>query len=304
MSCSWNRNRRIGNGYMCCGGAIFLGPDYVFMLATALVIILCSILFLIFTNVLAAKIVCGFAAITTLGLMWHCSTMDPGICPKASPPPENAPPHEPLMESVTYVDRNGQLQDAVLERRWCYVCNHYRPLRAVHCRFCDVCIARRDHHCPWVGTCVGERNYRFYWAFLWSTLWLTLTVMIGGMVGIIRRLGSITSNSSDGGKNAFFSVLAETHFIEPLLVLIAFIAFLLVAPLAAYHTMLVARNMTTMEEMRGGPNHVHYYNRGGCWENSKATLFSSIPPSMFLNERGFFAPSVEVVVQNEERENG
>ncbi|KAH9599540.1 Palmitoyltransferase [Trypanosoma melophagium] len=300
MSCSWNGKQRIGNTYLCCGGVFFLGPDYVFMVATALMIIVCSLLFVIFTNMLTAQIVCGCAAITTLGFMWCCSTMDPGICPKAPPPPENTPPHEPQMEPVTYVDGNGQLQHAVLERRWCYVCNLYRPLRAVHCRFCDVCITRRDHHCPWVGTCVGERNYRFYWSFLWSTLWLALTVMIGGVVGIIRRLGSITTNSSDGGKNAFFSVLAESHFIEPVLVLIAFVAFCLVAPLTAYHTMLVARNMTTVEEMRGGPNHVHYYNKGGWWENCKATLFSPIPPSKFVSERGFCTPSVEVVVENEE----
>jgi Uncharacterized protein containing DHHC-type Zn finger len=48
-----------------------------------------------------------------------------------------------------------------IETRYCPICTIEQPLRAKHCKDCNVCIALYDHHCPWTGNCVGERN-RFY----------------------------------------------------------------------------------------------------------------------------------------------
>ncbi|KEG13205.1 DHHC containing zinc finger protein [Trypanosoma grayi] len=299
MPCCWTV-RRVGNIRVLGRGTLCLGPDYAFMVATASFILIGAVLFLVFTDGLVARILCAFVAAVTLSLMWRCSTMDPGICPKADAPPEGAPLHEPLLELVTYIDGSGQERKTRVERKWCYGCNNYRPLRAVHCRFCDACITRRDHHCPWVGTCVGERNYRFYWGFLWAVLCLTLTVMIGGVASLVKRSKALSEEARDSGRSSFLAALAETHFVEPLLVLVAFLACCLVAPLTAYHTLLVARNMTTVEEMRGNGGWMHYFNRGGCWENTRESLFSPVPPSMFATEVGLCEPPAEVVVEAEE----
>ena len=35
-----------------------------------------------------------------------------------------------------------------IETRYCTICSIEQPLRAKHCRICNVCVAVYDHHCP------------------------------------------------------------------------------------------------------------------------------------------------------------
>jgi hypothetical protein len=65
---------------------------------------------------------------------------------------------------------------AIVERRWCFLCNVYRPLRSSHCEYCNVCVDRRDHHCPWTGTCIGRNNYPWFFTFITST---TICALLG-----------------------------------------------------------------------------------------------------------------------------
>lgn len=290
----------VGNIRVYFRGAICLGPDYAWMLMTMTIIVVTSVLFLIYTNTVVVRVVCVCFGLPTLGLLFCCSTMDPGVCEKLLPPPTDAPPREPLEEVVAYVDGHGHQQHATVERRWCCACNIYKPLRASHCSFCDVCIARRDHHCQWVGTCIGERNYPFYWLFLWSFLGLTLTLGFGSVWSVIEKWLSLAKDPAFAEENTFFLALARSHFVEPVLVLFALILFCFLAPLTAYHTMLVAQNMTTIEEMRGSRGQAHYYSRGGCWENVKASLCSSFLPLTHPGVTGAYASPVDVAVMTEE----
>ncbi|RNF27645.1 DHHC containing zinc finger protein [Trypanosoma conorhini] len=291
---------RIGNARVFFRGRLCLGPDYALMLATALMIAVPSLFFINYAIGLGARVACGCFAVVSLGLMFRSATMDPGICPKAPPPLEGAPPLEPPVEDVSYIDENGQGQRALVERKWCYCCNNYRPLRAIHCRFCDVCIARRDHHCPWVGTCVGERNYRFYFLFLWSSLGLALTVLVGGIRSLVLRTTLLSRDAAHANRGAFLAALEDTHFVEPLLLLVAAATCFLVAPLAAFHLMLVTRNMTTVEELRGEAGHVHYYDRGHCLENVRASLCAPVPPSSLLHPPQRCSSALEIAVETSE----
>ncbi|RNF12623.1 DHHC containing zinc finger protein [Trypanosoma rangeli] len=288
--------QRIGNTRVCLQGRLCLGPDYLLMVATVLLIVVSSFFFISCAIGLGARVACGCFAVVTLGFIFCSTTMDPGICPKGPPPLGDAPPLEPLEEDVSYIDENGQEQHVLVKRKWCYGCNNYRPLRAVHCRFCDVCIARRDHHCPWVGTCVGERNYRFYFFFLWSSLGLALTVLIGGIQSLVLRVLLLSRDAAYANRSVFFAALVETHFVEPLLVLVAAGTCFLVAPLAVFHLMLATRNMTTMEEMRGEVGQVHYYDRGRCLENLKASLCAPMPLSILVHPPQRCMPATEIVV--------
>jgi hypothetical protein len=46
--------------------------------------------------------------------------------------------------------------------RYCLKCQKFKPDRAHHCKFCDVCVLKMDHHCPLLGNCIGHKNYKYF----------------------------------------------------------------------------------------------------------------------------------------------
>ncbi|AAZ10275.1 palmitoyl acyltransferase 10, putative [Trypanosoma equiperdum] len=288
-------------------GAFCVGPNYIFAASCFLSIIAVSTASIALNNMLMLRILCGTSAFLSLGFMWLCSTSDPGICPwrtreEMERDTKNGVSKGKDAELVTFINKNGEEESALLRCKWCYTCNQFRPLRAVHCSYCGVCILRRDHHCPWVGTCVGERNYRFYWFFLWSVTCLSLTVLVSGVWGIAIRVARLCGTVFCTEKSMFVSAFGETHYIEPTISLVALISCAFVAPLAVYHAMLVTKNMTTGEELNCDGVSVHYFSRGGCVANVKASLCSPIPPSIFQEGVSSLTPLATAVVMVEEAE--
>ena len=49
---------------------------------------------------------------------------------------------------------------------FCEFCHCLKPIRASHCRTCNICVLRRDHHCPWTGHCIGRDNHLFFIIFV------------------------------------------------------------------------------------------------------------------------------------------
>ncbi|CDJ39237.1 zinc finger DHHC domain-containing protein, putative [Eimeria tenella] len=65
--------------------------------------------------------------------------------------------------------------DEVKRKRYCKVCNVWKPDRTHHCSACGRCILNMDHHCPWINNCVGFYNRRFFLQLLlYSLLCLTI----------------------------------------------------------------------------------------------------------------------------------
>merc|ERR1719409_1807779 len=52
--------------------------------------------------------------------------------------------------------------DETKRRRYCKMCNVWKPDRTHHCSICNRCILNMDHHCPWINNCVGFYNRKFF----------------------------------------------------------------------------------------------------------------------------------------------
>ena len=47
-------------------------------------------------------------------------------------------------------------------RRYCLICNVFKPDRCHHCSTCNRCVLNMDHHCPWINNCVGQKNLKYF----------------------------------------------------------------------------------------------------------------------------------------------
>merc|ERR1712226_269318 len=56
--------------------------------------------------------------------------------------------------------------DETKRRRYCKMCNVWKPDRTHHCSICNRCILNMDHHCPWINNCVGFYNRKFFMQLL------------------------------------------------------------------------------------------------------------------------------------------
>ena len=48
------------------------------------------------------------------------------------------------------------------KKRYCLICQVFKPERTHHCSICNLCILNMDHHCPWVNNCIGFYNKKFF----------------------------------------------------------------------------------------------------------------------------------------------
>jgi len=74
-------------------------------------------------------------------------------------------------------------------KRYCKLCNIWRPERTHHCSICDTCCLNMDHHCPWLMCCIGFYNRKY---FMQSLTWVGLLAMQvtgGAMVQLLRAQG-------------------------------------------------------------------------------------------------------------------
>uniref|UniRef100_A0A0K3CNN8 Palmitoyltransferase DHHC domain-containing protein n=1 Tax=Rhodotorula toruloides TaxID=5286 RepID=A0A0K3CNN8_RHOTO len=114
-----------------------------------------------------------------------------------------------------------------------------RPYRSRRCRHCAAIVLKMDHHCPWVGSCVGARNYKYFYNFLqYSTLY-TFFVFLTLLIAQTLPLGTFTSTRPYPGVDGQ----------QVAIITLSFLFFLFTCSLFTAHTMLILRNMTTIEEI-------------------------------------------------------
>ena len=64
------------------------------------------------------------------------------------------------------------------KKRYCLLCQVFKPERTHHCSICNLCILNMDHHCPWVDNCIGFYNRKFFMQLLIFVVILTIYIDI------------------------------------------------------------------------------------------------------------------------------
>jgi palmitoyltransferase ZDHHC2/15/20 len=139
-------------------------------------------------------------------------------------------------------------------RRYCLMCNVFKPERCHHCSACNRCVLNMDHHCPWINNCVGFWNRKYFMLMLFYVILTTYFVLMTLLSDIIVSVKWFYGFSQ---KITSFESLWNTSDFEILkshsLILIAYILLIVLAGLMTvfvrFHVQLVSENMTTIENL-------------------------------------------------------
>ena len=130
-------------------------------------------------------------------------------------------------------------------RRYCLMCNVFKPERCHHCSACNRCVLNMDHHCPWINNCIGFWNRKFFILLLIYVLmmtYLTALTLAYDFYEVIKwgfTVKFIKSDDPKLGRNvAIF--LAFTLDFTLVVLMTAFFKF---------HFMLASDNKTTIENL-------------------------------------------------------
>lgn len=168
-------------------------------------------------------------------LNWSYTTAvftDPGSPVEQSQGGYNSLPTQELSRPYTSftVKANGDL-------RYCKKCQTKKPDRAHHCSTCKRCVLKMDHHCPWLATCVGLRNYKPFMLFL---VYLSLFCWVCFALSGAWCWKEFTTDQ-------YMESLTPVNYI--VLAVISGIVGLVITGFTAWHVMLAARGLTTIESL-------------------------------------------------------
>eukprot|EP00923_Selenidium_pygospionis_P016536 GHVN01028950.1.p1 GENE.GHVN01028950.1~~GHVN01028950.1.p1 ORF type:complete len:494 (+),score=120.35 GHVN01028950.1:352-1833(+) len=101
--------------------------------------------------------------------------------------------------------------DRKKQRRYCKICNVWKPDRCHHCSACNRCVLNMDHHCPWLNTCVGFNNRRFFIQLLIYALISCLFVSVHGVFYIVTAGISVWNPQTESPHSLGPSNRSMTH---------------------------------------------------------------------------------------------
>ena len=129
-------------------------------------------------------------------------------------------------------------------KRYCLICNAFKPERSHHCSVCNKCVLNMDHHCPWVNNCIGFYNRKFFMQLLFYLLILLWFIILSSISKIYEIIHHCYTTK--------FHITEKLAF-EYLLILPAFAIVCVLTVLNSmffkYHVGLVLSNSTTIESL-------------------------------------------------------
>ena len=130
------------------------------------------------------------------------------------------------------------------KRRYCLICQVFKPERTHHCSICNLCILNMDHHCPWVDNCIGFYNKKFFIQLLFYFLLTSFSFCITYIPYSIEIIKTIfKTNEKENLNNIYKNILVLFNNIILLGFTVIDFNFL------KFHIKLISSNLTTIETL-------------------------------------------------------
>lgn len=139
-------------------------------------------------------------------------------------------------------------------RRYCLMCNVFKPERCHHCSACNRCVLNMDHHCPWINNCIGFWNRKYFLLLLIYVLIMTYyvaaTMFYDFIMSIKWELDAYYFTKTERDQRILFNNL----LIQLSYILVCMIG-LLMTFFLKFHIYLASTNKTTIENLdkKGAP---------------------------------------------------
>lgn len=132
--------------------------------------------------------------------------------------------------------------DDYKRKRYCLICNAFKPERSHHCSVCNICVLNMDHHCPWVDNCIGFYNRKYFMQLLFYLCLLTLFISGAASYDIYVILYDIFRQRLQYNNKLRAGLIISAYGI---VVTLAF----LITLFFKFHVKLVLSNSTTIESL-------------------------------------------------------
>ena len=125
-------------------------------------------------------------------------------------------------------------------KRYCLICNAFKPERSKHCSICNTCVLNMDHHCPWVNNCIGFFNRKYFMQFIFYLEILFIYHFIFSSFYLYNEFQIVINTK-------------ETNYVGFILIIINYIPTVVITFLfgkfVCYHINLVITNSSTIESL-------------------------------------------------------
>ena len=132
--------------------------------------------------------------------------------------------------------------DDYKRKRYCLICNAFKPERSHHCSVCNKCVLNMDHHCPWVDNCIGFYNRKHFMQLLIFVTILTIYVDITEAYFVFDMCVKLFK------QHVKYNEIAHLGFVVICYVAI-FIFSIIISMFLKFHIKLVLDNSTTIESL-------------------------------------------------------
>ena len=125
-------------------------------------------------------------------------------------------------------------------KRYCLICNAFKPERSKHCSICNTCVLNMDHHCPWVNNCIGFFNRKYFMQFIFYLELLFIYHFIFTLIYLVPEFKIVVETKKI---NYLGFILVCINYIPIIVITILFGKFVI------YHIKLVLTNSSTIESL-------------------------------------------------------